>query len=100
MALRVVTWHNVHRMAEQVGLGALETFSRGVGDARYISAMRAGSAPKRVSAEHSPGLGPLQHRDGASLLAGRPAGWPAVRLAYRQAGPPVAAAIKLQIDAA
>jgi hypothetical protein len=36
------------RVTKQVGLGALETFSRGVGDGRYISVMRAGAAPKRV----------------------------------------------------
>ena len=37
------------RLAKQVGLGALETFSRGTGAGRYISIMRTGSAPKRVS---------------------------------------------------
>lgn len=35
-----------------MGLGALETFSRGIGDGRYISVMRAGSAPNRVSSSY------------------------------------------------
>ena len=47
------------RVTKQVGLGALETFSRGVGDGRYISVMRAGAAPKRVQALRSPSSGCL-----------------------------------------
>lgn len=38
---------NIHRMTTHVGLGALESFSRGLGSGRYISVMRQGSAPKR-----------------------------------------------------
>lgn len=40
-----------------MGLGALETFSRGVGDGRYISVMRAGAAPKRVHGFDAPSSG-------------------------------------------
>lgn len=40
--------HGKCSVTKQVGLGALETFSRGVGTGRYISVMRHGSAPKRV----------------------------------------------------
>ena len=36
------------RAAEGSGLGGLATFSRGFGDERYVSVMRAGSQPLRV----------------------------------------------------
>lgn len=36
------------RAAQGSGLGGLSTFSRGFGDDRYVSVMRAGSQPQRV----------------------------------------------------
>ncbi|KAK9793709.1 hypothetical protein WJX73_004201 [Symbiochloris irregularis] len=38
----------IHSQVDQIGLGALEAVSRGIGEARHVSIVRHGSVPKQV----------------------------------------------------